>query len=76
MHQVAAVLCLGVCVDGLARAIFHSQSVFLSWVLKLPDCFVPGDAAPDFPQSRAHMRAGDVFSCRDAARIFFAANIW
>jgi hypothetical protein len=29
-----------------------------SWVLRLPDCIVPNDTAPDFPASRARMRAG------------------
>ena len=29
-----------------------------SWLLKLPDCMVPNDLAPDFPASRARMRAG------------------
>ena len=29
-----------------------------SWVLKLPDCMVADDSAPDFPASRARMRAG------------------
>lgn len=29
-----------------------------SWVLRLPDCIVTNDTAPDFPASRARMRAG------------------
>jgi hypothetical protein len=29
-----------------------------SWTLKLPDCIVTGDSAPDYPDSRARMRAG------------------
>ena len=49
-----------------------------SWILRLPDCLVPDDTAPDFPASRARMRAGDKvrsFLRPRLLRLFFFARI-
>jgi hypothetical protein len=50
----------GGCSIGAIEVCSTSVTFDCSWTLKLPDCIVPGDKAPDYPMSRARMRAGEV----------------